>query len=538
MLNGQNRSLEESISTLQAFERESGLKINLEKTQAVWLGDPRLKDKVAQKTPLNWVDQFDLLGITFNLKQEKMIQLNFHKKLVDIDKLLNMYSKFKLSIIGKVNVIKTLAIPKLVYLFTVLPTPEREIFNVLEKRFSDFLWNGNRVKIHTKQLEKTIENGGLKLTNLIDFNKALKLSWVKRILNTSGGWQDMFEEVVGLNRKTVWELDTQSLNECQSLCKNPFWKDVLAIWSEFKELHTENVDSRCYPIWGSFFMKNVNLIARKEDLIKQGITYINDLLSANGDRLGYQEFITRYKVKLNFVDFYGLVHSIPKKWLNSITSRLEKEKVFQPLIQTLCAQKYVTKWAYQKRVKPLFCRGHEEKWELLLADSCTAIEWETVYSNNFKCNTESSLRAFQYQIVLRTVPTNKFLFRCGLSNTDKCYFCEVNVETIEHLFWHCPVVKTFWCKIKDELSMPLNINCQSVLLCYNKERNRNIYNFLFTIVKKYIYRTKCIDSQLSVIKFKKFVKYYYTIEQSVVINGLGYIANYEEKWNELKCLIE
>ena len=59
-------------------------------------------------------------------------------------------------------------------------------------------------------------------------------------------------------------------------------------------------------------MKNVNLIARKEDLIKQGITYINDLVSANGDRLGYQEFIIRYKVKPNFVDLYGLVHSIPK----------------------------------------------------------------------------------------------------------------------------------------------------------------------------------------------------------------------------------
>ena len=163
-----------------------------------------------------------------------------------------------------------------------------------------------------------------------------------------------------------------------------------------------------------------------------------------------------------------------------------KEKVFQPLIQTLCAQKYVTKWAYQKRVKPLFCRGHEEKWELLLADSCTAIEWETVYSNNFKCNTESSLRAFQYQIVLRTVPTNKFLFRCGLSNTDKCYFCEVNVDTIEHLFWHCPVVKTFWCKIKDELSMPLVVKNKSTTGSFTSLLTHSTHNFLESLTHRLV----------------------------------------------------
>ena len=61
------------------------------------------------------------------------------------------------------------------YLLTVLPTPTKQIFDLLEKKFTDFLWNGTRTRIHKKQLEKNIEEGGLKLINLIEFNKALKL---------------------------------------------------------------------------------------------------------------------------------------------------------------------------------------------------------------------------------------------------------------------------------------------------------------------------------------------------------------------------
>ena len=159
MLNEENESFQESINTLRSFERESGLKMNLEKTQAIWVGDPRHKNKINQWKQLNWVCQFDLLGITFNVKQDTMIRSNFDKKIVDIDKTLNLYRKFNLSIIGKINVIKSLAIPKLVYLLTVLPTPPREVFDTIEKRFTDFIWDGNRVKVQKKQLEKTLKTG-------------------------------------------------------------------------------------------------------------------------------------------------------------------------------------------------------------------------------------------------------------------------------------------------------------------------------------------------------------------------------------------
>ena len=116
-----------------------------------------------------------------------MSQLNFDKRISEIERIISMYSKFSLSPTGRVTVIKMLILPKLVYLLTVLLTPPSNILDVNEKRLNDFLWKNGTVRICNKQLEKDIGEGGLKLTNIRDFNKSLKLSWLKILLTTEGG---------------------------------------------------------------------------------------------------------------------------------------------------------------------------------------------------------------------------------------------------------------------------------------------------------------------------------------------------------------
>ena len=125
--------------------------------------------KIQHIYQLNWVNQFELLGITFHVTQEKMFHINFDKRISEIERIISMYSKFILSLIGRVTVIKTLMLPKIVYILTVLPTPPSNIFYVIEKRLKDFLWKNGNVRICNKQLENEIGEGGLKLTNIMGF---------------------------------------------------------------------------------------------------------------------------------------------------------------------------------------------------------------------------------------------------------------------------------------------------------------------------------------------------------------------------------
>ena len=133
LLDGTVSSLNESFCILKSFQKYSGLKINMEKTLAIWLGSEKERLKIQNNHQLNWVNQFELLGITFHVTQEKMFQLNFDKIISEMEKITSMHSKFSLSLTGRVTVIKTLILPELVYLLIVLETPPSNIFDVIKK---------------------------------------------------------------------------------------------------------------------------------------------------------------------------------------------------------------------------------------------------------------------------------------------------------------------------------------------------------------------------------------------------------------------
>ena len=70
--------------------------------------------------------------------------------------------------------------------------------------------------------------------------------------------------------------------------------------------------------------------------------------------------------------------------------------------------------------------------------------WFKSYTLAFLCTNESKLRVFQFQLLHRKLATNYFLFKIGIKSNDQCSFCKESSETLLHLFWECPFVKSFW----------------------------------------------------------------------------------------------
>ena len=88
-------------------------------------------------------------------------------------------------------------------MFAVLPNPDNSTLVKTKNLFKDNIWGEGQVKIVTKQLEKTIEEGGLKLINIDLFNKALKLTWITRLIKTSGNWQNLFTSDIYAHKKLI-----------------------------------------------------------------------------------------------------------------------------------------------------------------------------------------------------------------------------------------------------------------------------------------------------------------------------------------------
>jgi hypothetical protein len=71
------------------------------------------------------VEKIKILGITIptNGKYEDLIKLNYDEKKVKIKNIIQSWSKRSLTLFGKVTIIKSLIVPQLTYLLSVLPNP-------------------------------------------------------------------------------------------------------------------------------------------------------------------------------------------------------------------------------------------------------------------------------------------------------------------------------------------------------------------------------------------------------------------------------
>ena len=103
--------------------KSAQLKINQSKSEMLWLGSQCHRKDAILNLQLS-CDPVYALGVHFSYDQEATVKKNFLEKLGTLKKTLNMWSQRDLSLYGKVNIVKTLALSKLIFICSVLESPE------------------------------------------------------------------------------------------------------------------------------------------------------------------------------------------------------------------------------------------------------------------------------------------------------------------------------------------------------------------------------------------------------------------------------
>lgn len=97
----------------------------MKKTCNVWLGNER-NCEIIFLPHLNMncnPKQFKILGVWFTSGLSKMAELNITDKFNETEKLFNIQAKHSITPLGRVAVLKSLILSKLVYLWIMLPNP-------------------------------------------------------------------------------------------------------------------------------------------------------------------------------------------------------------------------------------------------------------------------------------------------------------------------------------------------------------------------------------------------------------------------------
>ena len=162
-LNGSKNSLHQLLLILKKkFYNMSGLKINDDKTKASWIGGMCYSENIiCKECNLDWAQKpFQILGVTFTGDVFDIWNYNLDETLHKVNSLINVWSKRRLALPGKITVIKSLILSKFTHLFMALPNPPGEFLKLLERKLYKFLWSNGPDRICRRNIVKNIHAGG------------------------------------------------------------------------------------------------------------------------------------------------------------------------------------------------------------------------------------------------------------------------------------------------------------------------------------------------------------------------------------------
>ena len=136
-----------------------------------------------------------------------------------VNSLINVWSKRRSTLPGKITVIKSLILSNFTHLLMALPNPPGEFLKLLERKLYKFRWSNGPDRIWRRNIVKNIHAGGLRMVNVNEFITSLKVTWLRMLIIFSDN-----DNLSSLSRNKIFSLrDIYSKTVIKDL-RNPFWK--------------------------------------------------------------------------------------------------------------------------------------------------------------------------------------------------------------------------------------------------------------------------------------------------------------------------
>ena len=402
--------------------------------------------------------------------------------------------------------------------------------------FYNYLWNGKPDKVKRDTICKDYSEGGLKMINIFNFEKAQKLKWLKyNVLQMKQDGCSLID-IELQNLKNITVLGGERILKYQKTL-NPFWKVVLSYWKDFcvSQQIVSNNDIACSAIWFNRWLNTEGIFYANWS--KKGINFINDIIDTNGNVLSLQNLKEEYRFNINFLHYHTvqtLVKKFITKYKNGDTVRTSTPFVpfhLKPFIKSQQKKNII----YQ-----VICKNYEikkiedTKWNIDLGLEICHTTWKNIYRSCFFTIRDNTYIWLQYRIIKRILGTNHYLKKTKISDSNVCRICHGEIETLVHLFWDCDMVSELWLNIKHWIESKINISLQwNRMICIigYSQCDANFYplNFILMIVRHYIFKCALKNRELNIYQIQIIVKEKY-LEQELLSKLNNNEENFKKRW--------
>ena len=535
-LDGTKRSLNGAVMELVRFSAQSGLKVNWEKTTCLPLG--RLSHVEVTENDftakIRWVDEIKILGMYFRDSITNITELNLEKKLVLLENDIAQWKRRYITPVGKITVIKSLLLAKLVHIFMALPNPSDQYIKRIEGTLYKFLWNDKPDRIKRTKIVQSYKFDGLQMIDLTSFLHALKLSWLKRLFNSTAVWTDMAKSE-HIDHVKLLMYGTVKLKQTEANITNVFWKDVIKSLIKFNQvvlMKPENILSE--SLWYSDYTKFKTTKISRWDM--KGLRFIGDLFNPNGKLLLREEIVEKYGASMTFLCYMSLIRSLPAEIKNRIYYSFTRPNI--PYRMQLFLSKNGTRHYYSLFVETLRKKCNTSDANLVKKwNRDIGFHQQGSLLRMRKATKSVNLFYLHYKIITRTITTNKFLHAIDISDSSICTFCKRETETILHLFWHCSYTQSFIRDIDRELYTRYQIRFKNdEKSWFFLHETDEMQTLLITLGKLVLYRARNNGEKPKVSHMLRLLKIEATKEE-FASRLYKNPKQFYEKWKTLKNVL-
>ena len=362
--------------------------------------------------------------------------------------------------------------------------------------------------------------------------KALKLTWIKRLIVNDNNFTRVVKAITGIPDFVSFFKYKQDIKYINNYLPS-FYKQIIEDWFNIyseqpitaKEIITER-------LWLNKFILIDHKPCHYKDWQKCGIETINDILTRNGSLKNLEQLRLQYNITpniLNTMKYNSLKSAIPKKWLSIAKSSIPNYFKYKDTIEikinetsSKCIEKMHCKDFYKTYItKKVVIPTATKKWEQIYSNH--NFEWESIYYLPYKINRETSLQSLHYKIINRYIPCKENLFKWKKVPDPSCPDC-AELDTIEHFFFSCQHLQSFWKQFfdwwKSIYSSHIQLSKLDIIFGIaneNADSHIDLLNFCVLFIKGYINDCKLYEKTVSFKRFKKTLFKRVEIEKHILL---------------------
>jgi hypothetical protein len=518
------------LDYLKLFENISGLPISISKSELMYLGP----HQNFTKTDLGLLvtDRVKVTGITFAKNYSEMQEINYEHKIRSLEHEINQLKSRRLSLLGKVTVIRALLLSKFNYVFQAVSAPPKTIKKIVKLVYK-YLWNGAD-KLSRGIVAKEVKDGGLNLSHPESVYVASQAKWIKNLFDPDD--TTIWGQLVRAELESLGGLEALDGRGILNVVNHVIYdqtRDLLNATKRFfgAEPYERVTLSSKLDIWKqiepNFKYRRKSFTETKNFFAEIGLATVGQLFTTEGKLVTADNFVELGMESSWKPELEAIIEAIPerlatylKQFGGSLNNHLveaafrtreailiknekrlswwpgEKELYINELTSTrnatdkvqinpiLLTQRILTRWANNelKTTAPPF---HAK-----LLPSIPGFV-QNFPSRNKIAVLSSRQRSHAFKVQHGLIFCNYELHKFGKRDTAACDWCKNPKADKYHVLCDCPEVERLWTELAVEFPILVNSdNVDKIFGVWQKANNSEaaLKNFIIFTTTEYIYQ--------------------------------------------------